>query len=1039
MNVKFVKYNSYRCPDYQISTSIVEENGKKYAIKKALTKEAYGHLNLMKERYEALQDFYNRIQITPVEQKDGEVWFDYIQGKTMGSILNDFLNQKENLVEKIKEFLEVLYDVKKDFLTSFESSKEFEKIFGAGREVLNGKEAYSYCNLDMIFDNFIKKEEDYYAIDYEWAFPCKVPVEFLKFHTLFMFYNKNFMYLSSWCSIEEFLGLFISTDFVEEYLAMEDHFQQVVHGKDRCYIYTNHYVKKLDNYQMKLEQDQRDISGLKVDMDVLRMEKDQLNNRISEMNQEIRQKDEELKSLREYQIAHPGFKVAVLQKCYGLARKILPNIVYAGLSVWANSGWSVFWYMVKNRGKNKELYQTWIEKCESDPMIYEELPYQPLISIVCPVYNVADDQLIACIESVQKQTYPNWELCLVDDCSTQESVRKVLSKYEGQEKIKIHLRKENGHISRATNDGIQMASGEFIALLDCDDLLTPNALYEMAKKLNENPSYDFIYSDEDKVDEKGKNRNNPHFKPDWSPDTMMSLMYTCHFSMFRKTMIEQVGGMRVGLEGSQDYDLVLRVMEVTNQIGHIPKILYHWRTRAESTANDMAAKPYILNSTIKAKEDALERRGLKGHLEFIESVAQYRVVYEPQNNPRVGIVIPSKDNYKVLSKCINTIEHGTKYRNFRIILVDNGSNEENRAKYEELCKPYGITYKYEKMDFNFSKMCNIGAAEATDCDYLLFLNDDIEIIMDEWLERMLGQAQVSYTGAVGAKLIYPNSNLIQHCGVVNYKVGPGHAFSRFDDNLNCYFGRNILDYNYSVVTGACLLLKKSVFEEIGGFNEDLPVAYNDVDLCFKLVEHGYYNVVRNDVRLIHHESVSRGYDDVTPEKAARQKREMAKLYELHPMFKNGYDPCYNPNLVGNSGDFKIDVESGLNKIYDLQSVNASSIPEAGESDGIKYSLDSMTQNDGLLQFNGWIFSDAVRNNKKKPIAILLEGDKESYRADLDKVFRMDLVNTYGKKGNKGFSGFECMVKETSMAPGVYQVYLIYQGKKISVKRNFVIA
>lgn len=584
----------------------------------------------------------------------------------------------------------------------------------------------------------------------------------------------------------------------------------------------------------------------------------------------------------------------------------IPYLLKKGISVWKNQGFKVLYHKFHTFIHRKNAYKIWMEQNEKDIQNTEQLVLNPKISVVVPVYNVADQMLVDCIESVRNQTYTNWELCLVDDCSTMESVRKVLHKYENQEKIKIQYRKENGHISRTTNDGIALATGEFVGLMDCDDCLAINALYEMAKMLNQNPEYDFIYSDEDKINENGTKRSNPFFKPDWSPDTFMSYMYTCHFSIFRRSLLNELGGTRVGFEGSQDYDLVLRLMEKTNKIGHVPKILYHWRTRKESTANSLGAKPYIVESTIKAKEEALERRGLKGHLERIPEVEQYRVVYEPQNNPKVSIIIPSKDNYEILQQCIQSIDKHTEYENYEVIIIDNGSCEEQKKKYIQLAETYHCNYHYDEKTFNFSYMCNEGAKIATG-EYYLFLNDDIEIPENQkhWIRNMVGQAQIPNTGAVGAKLIYPGTNLIQHAGVLNLAIGPGHALHRFDDSWNCYWGRNILDYNYSVVTGACFMIGKDKFIETNGFEESLPIAYNDVELCFKLLEHGYYNVLRNDVKLIHHESVSRGYDEA-PEKAARLKEERDRLYQLHPNFIN-YDPCYNPNLTSDKGDFSFNI------------------------------------------------------------------------------------------------------------------------------------
>ena len=625
--------------------------------------------------------------------------------------------------------------------------------------------------------------------------------------------------------------------------------------------------------------------------------------------------------------------------------------------------------------------------------------------------------LTACIQSVQNQTYDNWELCLVDDCSTDAGVRETLRQFEGVERIKIKYRSENGHISRTTNDGIAMAEGEFVALLDCDDLYAENALYEIVKKLNEDHTLDFIYSDEDKLSEDGTKRRNPFFKPDWSPDTFMSLMYTCHLAVYRKSLLDELGGLRVGLEGSQDYDLVLRVMEKTNRIGHVPKILYHWREREESTANDISAKPYIIETTKKAKLEALERRGVKGHLEYIKDIVMFRVVYEVVGNPRVSIIIPSKDNYDILKQCLTSIRKETKYQNYEIIVVDNGSAEETHAKYTQMCKELDCKYHYAPMEFNFSKMCNIGAHLA-DGQFLLFLNDDIRVEGAEWLERMLGHAQQPHTGAVGCKLIYPNTNLIQHVGVVSFMVGPGHAFQRINDDLNCYWGRNKLEYNYSAVTGACLMIDRNKYDQVGGFSEQLPVAYNDIDLCFNLVEAGYYNVVRTDVRLYHYESVSRGYDAVSPEKAARQQREMKKLYDRHPEFK-GYDPCYNPNLIGNSDNFSL----RLLKVKEIETPEETQ-QVLVEKGSLQYKVEEFTD-EAVVKISGWALNR--KTLRAGTLNIVLTGqDKQQYIVKSERLYRPDVRDAFGKR-RLAFAGFEAAFIKQNLPKQHYEVSLVLDG------------
>lgn len=677
-------------------------------------------------------------------------------------------------------------------------------------------------------------------------------------------------------------------------------------------------------------------------------------------------------------------------------------------------------------GKNDDSkYQIWIKKNEKDTQKKEALSYEPLISVVVPVYNVPERMLRACIDSVRKQTYSNWELCLADDASTLPEVKKCLEKYEGTDKIKIKYRKQNGHISACTNTAISMAEGEYIAFMDCDDVMAPNALYEVAKLLNDNRELDFIYSDEDKLSEDGKKRHQPHFKPDWSPDTMMSLMYTCHLGVYRKKIGDELGWLRVGFEGAQDYDFTLRFTEKTNKIGHIPKILYHWRERKESTAINPEAKEYVKEATRKAKEEALERRGIQGEVEWVDGIYQYRVNYIPPEDTLVSIVIPSKDNFEVYKRCVDSIIEKTTEIAYEVVTVDNGSSEENRKKYAEYAQKNNINYIYHPMEFNYSKMCNIGVKEAKG-NMILLLNDDIEALDGTWMLRMAGHAALKNTGAVGAKLYYPDSKLIQHIGVVSLEAGPSHSFGQMEDEPVYYFCRNKIEYNYSAVTAACLMVQKKKYLEVGGLDETFAVAYNDVDFCYKLTEKGYYNVSRMDAVLYHYESLSRGSDVIDPEKYGRLMKERTRLYNKHPQFLRK-DCFYNPNLTMYRADCSINVgqetDPSAKKVTRLAKMKEISNPDVAS-----INLEKILIQKNVIMIWGWCVLKNIRYNNLYHTKVILKGKDKIYCVNTDKLYREKMDRLSGVEGRSNMSSF-CMTLETGLiTEGEYEVYLMKKGK-----------
>lgn len=648
--------------------------------------------------------------------------------------------------------------------------------------------------------------------------------------------------------------------------------------------------------------------------------------------------------------------------------------------------------------QNIRNYHRWLEHQEQEQIPTEELKYKPSFSVVIPVYNTVTEQLEECFDSVLAQTYDNFELILVDDHSSWDNVVPVLQRYEAHEKVQVIYRPVNGHISVATNDGISRAAGDFIVFMDCDDTIEPHALYEFARKLNENPELDFIYSDEDKITEDGKIRHMPFFKPEWSPDLFLSMMYTNHLATYRASIVKAVGGLRTAFNGSQDYDFTLRFMERSDnkRVGHVSKILYHWRERKESVAFAMTSKNYAAEAARHAKEDYIRRSGLKAHLEYITGMSQYRMVYEVVGAPLVSIIIPSKDHPQILRQCVDSIRTFTQYSNYEIVVVDNGSSQENKVVIGAYLERVGARYIYDKAEFNFSKMCNTGAAQAKG-DYLLFLNDDIEIFQSDWLERMLGHAQQKHTGAVGAKLFYPLSTKLQHVGVSNPHNGPLHSFWQWDDQNPCYFGWNRVDHDCIAVTGACLMVDARKFREVDGFDEGLPVAYNDVKLCFALHKAGYYNVMRTDVAAYHHESLSRGSDQIDDQKLIRMNRERTGLFAAFPEL-NGADPFMNPNLEQLSNGLAMKIWYDRFTQLDLSGCQPGGIA----------AIDSVEVTD-RIRILGWS---------------VLEGERPMEDTERYLVFRDPFERVYGAKalpmsrpdvaahfGNPSYekAGFECML------------------------------
>lgn len=526
------------------------------------------------------------------------------------------------------------------------------------------------------------------------------------------------------------------------------------------------------------------------------------------------------------------------------------------------------------------------------------MPHAPRFSIVVPVYNTPLGLLDKLVCSVLAQWYPHWELILVNDNSSLDHVRVDLERQRDPRITVVHLT-ENKRIALATNEGIARATGDYIVFADHDDELTPDCLYELARCVGRE-SPDFIYSDEDKIDELGQYVQ-PFFKPDWSPDTMISTMYTCHVSCVRRELVNELGGLRPGYDGCQDWDFILRVVEKTKRIAHIPKVLYHWRIIPASVASGLDAKPHVIATSKRVREDAMARRGLNGVMEPVGELPGYfRAVYRLQGEPRVSMIILTKNNHRNLKRCIDSIELRSTYRNFEIVVVDCGSADPVGARYiESLRRNAGMKVLSYDKPFNYAAATRFGVQAACG-ELVLFLNDSVEVLAPDWLERMGGYAQLPHVGAVGAKLLSSDRKFVQHVGIVNLSTGPGHGFSGMPVEDHGYFARAVLEYNWLAVAGACLMVERSKFERVGGFDEDFPAEYSDTDFCFRLIEAGYYNLASPAVTLINHEA--HGNEADGGDHQAELSRRMHLLYQKHPRFYM-YDPFHSPNLAPDDSRF----------------------------------------------------------------------------------------------------------------------------------------
>ena len=585
-------------------------------------------------------------------------------------------------------------------------------------------------------------------------------------------------------------------------------------------------------------------------------------------------------------------------------KKLKPYNIIKGLRYLKHYGPKEFFVRLSERMEPEEVpYGSWYEAHKVRPeelkrQSMHQFPYAPLISVVVPAYHTPEVFLREMVDSLRNQSYPNWELCIANASPEDQEMGSILKEYTDQDsRIRVKELAENLGIAENTNVAFGLATGEFVGLLDHDDLLAPDALYEIVKLLNEDEAYDVVYTDEDKVTTDLSEHFQPHLKPDFNLDLLRSNNYICHFFVVRRTLVEKTGGFRKEFDGAQDYDFIFRCMEGARKIGHVPRILYHWRTHKASTADNPASKMYAFEAGKKAIEGNLARSGIKGAVvRHTPDYGFYDVTYPLQGEPLISIIIPNKDHRDTLKQCLDSVIGLSTYKNYEILIVENNSEQqETFTYYEELEQSENIRVLTWTGEFNYSAINNFAVKEAKG-DYLLFLNNDIQVITPGWMEAMLSNCQRPEVGIVGGKLYYPDDT-IQHAGIIMGIGGiAGHAFLGMKRSRTGYLHKASLQMDYSAVTAACMMMKHEVFLKIGGFEEKLTVAFNDVDLCLRTGQEGYLVVYNPHVEMYHYESKSRGTED-SKEKVRRFQSEIEFMRSRWiGLLKEG-DPYYNKNLT----------------------------------------------------------------------------------------------------------------------------------------------
>ena len=902
--VLYVKYNSARQPAFRVTTEICEDANGLFVRKRAGEEAARAHLETIHKNGALLQDYYEDIHVIHSEPDETCLRFPYIKGRTLAEQIDARRLDKDGFIALVNEKLRAVLSVRARYRVPFEATPEFEALFG--KADIDSVPALNPANIDSLFPNFVENETGVHCIDCEWVCPFPVPVDFIRYRILRYLYLNQVQSQLKGVSLEEMLGWFgFSETDLETYWEMEKRFQQLIHGEKWKYIYTERYKKPI----LSFEDEERIIRNKEEIIHDKDVHIGNLEDQIRAKNARIVQLNEQFQTISNaffWRITKPAratvdwFKRTVTKhESLFLTLRMAKDALCHGPK-YASQRRRTY---LENKNKVREA-NSWPTAEERDRQKNERFPRDITFSILVPLYNTPEKYLRQMIRSVQDQTYEKWELCLADGSDEAHgAVRQYCEAIARQDRrIKYKKLAKNGGISENTNACIEMATGDYIALFDHDDILHPSALYENMKVICEKDA-DFIYSDENTFHEEPTDAYWPHYKPDYAPDTLRSYNYICHLTVFKRTLLDAVGGgFRSQFDGSQDYDLFLRLTEKARNIAHIPKVLYYWRGHSGSVASDVAAKSYTMDAARAALAEHLKRVGLSGTVLDSTIPSTYKIQYDIAGEPLVSIVIPNMDHVDDLKKCIDSITAKSTWKRYEIVVVENNSKEPGTFEYYRSIenRPEIRIVKWEG-GFNFSAICNYGARAAKG-DYILLLNNDIQVITPDWLEQMLMFAQRDDVGAVGAMLYYPDDT-IQHAGVILGIGGvAGHSHKYFERGKYGYASRLTIAQNLSAVTAACCMISRDAWERVGGLDEAFTVAFNDVDLCMRIRKAGYLIVWTPYAELYHFESKSRGAED-TPEKQMRFKSEIDRFYDKWGDALAAGDPYYNPNLTLEREDF----------------------------------------------------------------------------------------------------------------------------------------